>query len=97
MMNEALVSYKLLYLTATVVARRATARPSAAVWPGGDARLAISCRLLRFCDGSEETKEAFHPGDFESLMDALIHADQPQAASIFLPRDIGADQGANAG
>src|ERR1019366_5444798 len=44
---------------------------------------ATSRRLLRFGDRSEEMKEAFHPCDFQSLMDPLIHAHQPEAASIF--------------
>jgi hypothetical protein len=58
--------------------------------PGSPSR-----RLLRVGDGSVETKEAFHPRDFESLVDALIHAYQSEAASVFLPRDIGPDERSN--
>lgn len=40
-------------------------------------------------------KEAFHPCDFQSVVDPPIHAHQPQTASIFLSRDIGPDQRPN--
>jgi hypothetical protein len=61
---------------------------------GGGAR-PLRCRLLRFGDGSVKTKEAFDPCDFESVVDALIHGHQAEAASIFLPRDIGSDERSN--
>jgi hypothetical protein len=40
-------------------------------------------------------KEIFHPSDFESVVNPLIHAHQPQTAPIFLSRDIGADERSN--
>ena len=49
-------------------------RPARASWPGGDARLSTSRRLLRLGDRSEETKEAFHPRNFQRLVNPLIHA-----------------------
>jgi hypothetical protein len=56
---------------------------------------APSRRPFRFGDRSIEMKEAFHPCDLQSLVDSLIHAYQPQTASVFLSRDIGPDQRPN--
>ncbi len=42
-----------------------------------------------------EMKEVVYPGDFQSLVDALIHAHQPEAAAISLSRDVGSDQCSN--
>ncbi len=53
------------------------------------------CCLFCVCNGFIEAKEVFDPGDFQSLVDALIHAYQSQAASIFLSRDVGADERAD--
>ena len=83
-----------LWRTIGFVELRAS-RPARASWPGGDARLSTSRRLLRLGDRSEETKEAFHPCNFQRLVDPLIHPHQPQAASIFLSSDIGSDQRPN--
>jgi hypothetical protein len=72
-------------------------QPPSAVQPGEDVRLSISGRLLRLAHRPKETKEVIHPRDLESLVDSLIDAHQPQAASIFLPTDIGSNQRPNPG
>src|ERR1019366_260669 len=53
-----------LWRTIGFVELRAS-RPARASWPGGGARLSTSRRLLRLGDRSEETKEAFHPCNFQ--------------------------------
>jgi hypothetical protein len=58
--------------------------------------MSISHRLLSLVNRSKETKELFHPRNFKRLVDALIYADQPKAAPIFLPRDIGPNERSDA-
>src|SRR5664279_3267430 len=67
--------------------------PVARKWDGR--WTSASRRLLRVGHGFKETKEAFHTCNLERLVDPLVHAHQPQAASIFLSSDIGADQRPN--
>ena len=53
--------------------------------------------LFGFGDGEEEVEESFDTGDFEGVVDALIHSDEGQAASVFLASDVGSYHGADAG
>ncbi len=67
-------------------------------WPGGDARRSVSSRgLLGFRDRPKKMKEVLHVRNFQRVMNSLIHADQSQAASVFLAANVSPDQRSNRG
>ena len=53
--------------------------------------------LFSFRLGVKESEELKNPGDFEGVAHTLIDADQSEEAAIFIMRNVGADQSANAG
>ena len=59
--------------------------------------LGTATPLLCFFNGVEELEQAFHPGNFQCIVDPLIDADQGQPSIIFLARDVGSNQSANSG
>jgi hypothetical protein len=58
-------------------------------------RLRSGSLCLSFGYGSVETKEALNLRHLQGLADALVHGDEPEAPSVLLSRNVGADQSAD--